>query len=110
GDELEPFGPGDRQPRRVAVDADEDALAEIDLVAADAHPPGALHDDVDLLLPVVGVVVLAPLGARRERDGVEPDRLRAERAAYLPHRPARPFARQVCDVDRAVAHRASSDS
>ena len=50
------------------------------------------------------MVVLAPGHARRDREVVEPERLRAQRAPNLPHGAAGPLALQPVDVDERVPH------
>jgi hypothetical protein len=50
------------------------------------------------------VVVLAPGHARRDREVVQSERLRAQRAPNLAHGAARPFALERVDIDERVAH------
>src|SRR5215211_4824413 len=88
-DELEAVAAGDRDARRSPVDPDR---------------PAAAHDEVDLLLIRVGVVVLATCDARRKREVVEAEGTRAERAADLPDGASRPFTLELVDVDVAVRH------
>src|SRR5215204_5401194 len=78
-DELESLGARDGHPARVAVDADERAGAQVDLLVVDAHPSGAADDEVDLFLPVGGVVVLPAVGVRRQREVVEAEGTSADR-------------------------------
>src|SRR5712691_2141382 len=78
GHELEPVGPRDGHPPRLRVEADEAARLELQLLAVDPQRAPALDDEHDLLLPVTGMVVLAPLLVGREDEVVEAERLRAE--------------------------------
>src|SRR5215204_3278275 len=90
GDELEPLVSRDRHPRRAGIDADEPPGPELDLLVVDPHHAGATHHEVDLLHVRVDVVVLAPLGAGRQREVVEPERTRTGGTPRLPHHPAGP--------------------
>src|SRR5439155_20952380 len=94
GDELEAVRAGDREPPRRGVDADEPARLQLDLLAVDAHRPGAADDEVDLLLAGLGVAVFPPVRTRRQREVVEAEGVCADRAPRLAHRAARTFARE----------------
>src|SRR5579859_1006101 len=87
---------GDRAARAFRVEADERPDAHGDLLAVD--------DDADLFLPGIALVVLEPLGAGRELEPVDPERLAAELAADEPHGSARACALDVRDVHDRIAH------
>src|SRR5688572_3205524 len=49
-EELQALLPRDQGTRGLGVDADETARAEFDFLAVDPHRPGAVDDEIDLLL------------------------------------------------------------
>src|SRR5215210_1690998 len=70
-DVLEPVVARDRHPPRLGVDADDATRPELELLLVEAHRSAALDDEIDLLLPRFGVVVLASLLVRWEDEVVE---------------------------------------
>ena len=67
--------------RRLRLDVQQPALAELAHLAADLHARPAAMDEVELVLLVVEV--LEALEARRIDDPVDAERRHAERAAHL---------------------------
>src|SRR3954471_24894296 len=104
GDEFETFAARDRHASRGRVDPDEAAGLELDLLAVDPHHASAADDEVDLLLVLLGVVVLAALGPGRQREVVEAERARAELTAHLADGAARALALELVHVDVAECH------
>src|SRR5437762_780572 len=111
GDELEPLVAGRRHAHGLGIETHEAPGLELDVLAVDGQRPGALDDEHDLLLPLVAMVVLASAHPRRQREVVEAERPRAERAARLLDGAARALALEVGDVDDAVrGHRGKPTS
>ena len=81
-----------------------DTVFAFDLLTADAHHAGAAHDEIDLLLARVGMVVLATGYAGRDREVVEAERLSAQCAPDLLDRAPRPLTFQSIDIDEAISH------
>src|SRR5439155_16754456 len=104
--ELEPVLAGYRKSSRGGIDSDEAARPQVDLVAVDQHAPRAPDDEVHLLLPLLGVVVLAALLVRRQDEVVEAERTCTDGTARLADHPAGPFAFDLVHVDDVVrSHR-----
>src|SRR5205085_5583647 len=80
----------------------EPAGPELHLLAVDAHPSGAVDDEVDLLLVLRRVVVLPALLPRWQDEVVEPEGADAELAPSLTHHPAGPFTLELAAVDHVV--------
>src|SRR3954453_13103684 len=71
GGEFETFAAGDRHASRGRVDPDEAPGLELDLLAVDPHHASTADDEVDLLLLLLGVLLLAALSPGRQREVVE---------------------------------------
>src|SRR6188508_398116 len=107
GDHRHPVWPRDRDAGRPGIEPEEGPDLDRDLLAVDPVSPRAGDDDVDLLLARLELVVLAPLGVRRDLEPVDPEGLDAENAAHEAHGPSRPRRLDLVDVDHRVAHQRS---
>src|SRR6266516_2466940 len=78
GDHRQPVRPGYRLARRPRVESEKRSGRDRDLLAIDPVHARSADDHIDLLLPRLGLVVLAPLAVRCDLEPVDPERLDAE--------------------------------
>lgn len=105
-DECEPVGAGDRLADLVEVEAKERADPDRDLLTVDPPHARATDDGVHLFLTGLELVVLDALGARRQVEQVDPERLDLEPASNEPNCAGPAFALDLICLDDAVTHTA----
>src|SRR5213079_1980930 len=89
---------------RPRVESEKRSGRDRDLLAIDPVHARSADDHIDLLLPRLGLVVLAPLAVRCDLEPVDPERLDAEHLPNEAHRPAGPRAFDLVKVRDRVAH------
>ena len=103
-DEDHALGAGDRAAGCLGVETDEGPFADRHLLAADPPDPGAAHDDRNLLLARVQLVVLVTFGSGSEVEPVDSKRVDAQDAADEADTSAGACALDLVGVDDRVAH------